>query len=127
CIIYVYGGFEKMRGATWWQGDAIWNALANMQLVKVNLEFIAWIPGTIALITYFTVVWETYFAALVWPRQTRPYVLAFGVLLHAGIGLTMNIPFFSYFMIASYLVFVEGPALRRWMPAWASVPGRIRG
>src|SRR5213075_1245644 len=44
-IIYAYSGLEKLRGVTWWQGDAIWNTLANGQLVGLNLSFIAHVPA----------------------------------------------------------------------------------
>ncbi|MCC7441915.1 MAG: HTTM domain-containing protein [Bdellovibrionales bacterium] len=115
CVVYVYGGVEKFRGQTWWQGDAIWNTLANGQLVDVNLEFIAWVPGLVALISYGVVYWETFFVALVWPLRIRPYVLAFGVALHLGIGLTMNIPYFSLFMIVSYFTFVPAAPLRAFL------------
>lgn len=111
CVIYAYGGTEKLRGITWWRGDAIWNTLANGQLVTSDYSFIAHMPWLVAGMTFATLLWEIYFPVIVWVRKLRPWVLAFGIVLHVGIGWTMNIVFFSLLMMCSYVMFLE-----RWQP-----------
>lgn len=113
CIIYAYSGIEKLRGVTWWRGDAIWNALAHGQMVTIDLSFLRYINGAVIIATYSTLAWEIYFPAIVWNRKLRSWVLAFGVALHFGIAVTMAIPYFSYFMIISYVFFLNAEAVRR--------------
>lgn len=119
CIIYAYSGIEKLRGVTWWRGDAIWNALAHGQMVTIDLGFLRYIGSVVIIATYSTLAWEIYFPALIWNKKLRPWVLGFGMALHLGIAVTMAIPYFSYFMIISYLFFIEPDTLKRIM-------GRLR-
>ena len=60
-------------------------------------------------ITLLTVFWEASYPALVWPRLTRPLVLAMAVLVHLGIGLAMGMMEFGLAMIVANAAFV---------PAW---------
>ncbi len=106
CIIYGYSGLEKIKGVTWWRGDAIWNVLANPQLVNYDFSFIIYIPFLVTLMTFSTLMFEVYFPALIWNPKVRPWLLGFGVLLHLGIGLSMNLMFFSLLMIWSYVLFL---------------------
>lgn len=113
CIIYAYAGFEKTKGPTWWKGDAIWNSLGNGQLTTIDFSFLQYFPVFIAFMTFATIIWETYFIFLVWYKPLRYYILGFGVFLHIGIAISLNIPFFSLLMVCAYLVFLEGKTLRR--------------
>lgn len=106
CVIYAYGGTEKLKGASWWRGDAIWSTLANGQLVTSDYSWVVHFPFLIAVMTFTTLLWEVYFPVLVWLKRTRLAVLVFGVLLHVGIGFSMNIVFFSLLMMISYVLFL---------------------
>lgn len=107
CIIYGYSGLEKLKGLRWWRGEAIWDVLANSQLARWDFSWATAIPIPIMIATYMTLAWEVYFPVLVWNRRLRYPVLAFGVLLHTGIGIAMNIPYFALIMILAYSVFLE--------------------
>ncbi len=106
CIVYIYSGLEKLKGPTWWKGEAIWYVLANPQFARVNLDWAANLPIVLSIATYLTLLWEIYFTVLVWLPSWRKKVLLFGVLFHLGIGFMVNIPYFSLLMIASYSVFL---------------------
>jgi uncharacterized membrane protein YphA (DoxX/SURF4 family) len=107
CIIYGYSGLEKLMGSHWWRGDALWEILANSQSATWNFGWTAELPVFIVIGTYATLAWEIYFPALIWIGRLRPWVLLFGVLMHLGIAITINIPFFSFLMISSYSLFVD--------------------
>lgn len=113
CVIYGYTGMEKLKGVPWWEGTASWNAMANSQLAFIDFAFIAKWPIFIILGTYFTLLFEIYFPALVWPKRLRPWVLLAGVFFHIMIGLTMGLVFFSCVMTSSYLFFVSTKTLRK--------------
>ncbi len=114
CIIYVYSGLAKAQGKSWWQGDALWNVLANGQLTSIDFSFLQNFPTVLTVMTYLVVLWETYFPCLVWLRATRTPSLLLGVFLHTLIGITMGIPFFSLFMISTYLLWIEPSTLKKW-------------
>ncbi|MGE0616828.1 MAG: HTTM domain-containing protein [Bacteriovoracia bacterium] len=123
CIIYAYSGLEKAKGVPWWQGDALWITFANTQLTTADYSFIHHIPAVLAVLTFATLLWEVYFVCLVWIRPLRKYVLGFGVLLHLGIGVSVGLGFFSYFMIITYLHFLDPSQLKR---GWRLVTDRVR-
>jgi hypothetical protein len=115
CIIYAYSGLEKIKGPLWWNGEALWSVLANSQLARFDFSWIASFPIVIVLATYSTLLWEIYFPALVWARPLRPWMLSFGVALHLGIAIAINIWWFGFLMIATYLLFVEPRSLEKFL------------
>jgi hypothetical protein len=115
CIIYGYSGFEKLKGLLWWRGEALWYALANVQIARFDFSWVAHFPILIVIGTYATVLWEVYFPVLVWIKPVQKYVLAFGVLLHIGIAITVYIPFFAGLMISTYVLFLDRELLNQMM------------
>ncbi len=107
CIIYLFGGLSKLRGDFWWEGSAMWWSIVNYEYQSLDITWLGWSPMIIALTTHLTLFWETFYPALVWPRLTRPFVLAMAVLVHGGIGLALGMPTFGFMMIVANLVFVS--------------------
>jgi len=107
CIVYGYSGLEKLKGAHWWRGEAIWDVLANAQLARYDFSFVAAVPLLIVGATYLTLLFEIYFPALVWVPRLRYPLLALGVALHLGMALALDIAFFAALMIASYALFLD--------------------
>lgn len=107
CIIYAYSGLEKIRGPRWWNGEALWNILANPQLARMDFGWMSHFPLVIVFLTYATLLWEIYFPALIWLGKLRYPMLIFGVLMHVGIGISISIPFFGAIMILTYIVFLR--------------------
>ncbi len=107
CIIYAYSGFDKVRGLTWWTGDAIWYALGNTQVASIDFSFLAHTPSILTLLAVVTVLWECYFPILIWIPQIKKYVIYIGVCLHLGIAVMMNLFEFSLVMLAAYPLFMN--------------------
>lgn len=107
CVIYAFAGIEKLKGTHWWRGEALWDVLANSQLARFDFSWISSFPLAIVAMTYSTLAWEIYFPALIWVKRARYPMLAFGVLLHIGIAVTVSIPFFGMLMIVAYALFLE--------------------
>jgi uncharacterized membrane protein YphA (DoxX/SURF4 family) len=120
CLIYLTTGLAKLvRGAgpfegTWWEGTSIHYALNDVTMSRwsyAQLPLPLWLT---ALATYLTVWWEVLFPLLVvWPR-TRKWALWFGVLLHLGIWLTIEVGWFSFYTLALYGVWIPGEFWDRW-------------
>ena len=107
CAIYFWAGFSKLKGPTWWTGEAMWNVIANQEYQTIDLTWMAWIPWLPFLIAHITIAWETSFIVLVWNRRLRPLVLAMGTAMHFGIGAFLGMWTFGLIMTFAYLSFSD--------------------
>ena len=111
-IVYLFAGLGKAQGETWWNGEAIWGALASHEYQTLDLTWLADYMWLVNLATLIAFTWELAYAALVWPRLTRPVMLILAVLVHLGIGLAMGMLTFGLVMIYANMSFVEPSWLR---------------
>jgi hypothetical protein len=116
CVIYLFGGISKMRGDTWWDGTAVWLALASYEYQSLDMTWLVQFPFVIALASHATVFWETFYCVLIWPRATRPIFLAMAVLVHGGIALCLGMVTFGLVMLIANIAFVP-PEVTQWMLA----------
>lgn len=128
CVIYAYSGWHKLRGIPWWKGEAIWGVIGNYQYARHDFSWVAHFPGLVIFATYSTLLWEIYFPVLVWLRKWRPWMLLFGVALHVGIAVFINIPFFAAIMMVGYCAFLGDVEIKRGFAAvkfLAPLEGRL--
>lgn len=124
-IIYGATGLEKLRGASWHSGDALYYALSLRTFQRfpaLTDTLLALLPVQVCLklLTWLTLGWELLFPLMVLWRPTRTLALWVGLLIHVGIALTMMVGSFSYAMVWGYLAFMG--------PGWAAVLAtRLRG
>lgn len=119
-VTYLFAVFWKVQGSAWVDGHALawaWRAgdVARLPLPMFVYDSLLWS----AVLSYVTIIGELALAILLWNRRARPYVVAFGLLLHLGIEVTMTVGFFGLTICAMYLAFVEPRTAERWM-------GRLR-
>ena len=126
CIIYLFAGFGKLRGDSWWDGTALWGAVANLEYQSIDMTWLGQWPLLINVLTFTVVSWEIVYVVLVWPRLTRPLILALAVPLHMGIALCMGMITFGLVMLIGNLAFVS-PHLIRHGFAWVAGRGRAGG
>jgi hypothetical protein len=107
CIVYGYSGLNKVQGAAWWKGEALWYILSNPQMAHLNFSWISHFPVIVVVATYSTLFWEVYFPALVWVPKMRYPALIGGVLLHIGIGIVMGLTSFALMMVILYMMFLR--------------------
>ncbi|MBX7165484.1 MAG: HTTM domain-containing protein [Pirellulales bacterium] len=112
CVIYLFAGLAKLEGETWQNGTALWGAVANLEYQSLDATWMAGYPLLINALTQTTVFWETFYIGLVWPRLTRPIIIAMAVPLHLGIALAMGMITFGLIMILANFAFLS-PALVR--------------
>ncbi len=118
CVIYLFGGLWKARGTNWWDGTALWFAISNHEYQSIGITWIGRFPILFSALTHLTVLWEVFYCALVWPRLTRPLVLAMAVAVHGGIALFLGMPTFGTIMIVANAIFVS--------PSWIASLGDRR-
>jgi Vitamin K-dependent gamma-carboxylase len=112
-VIYMYTGFEKLKGGTWWDGTALWTVFANPQFAAFDFIWLRHFPLFFAVGTFTTIMFEVYFPALIYFRRTRYFGLALGVLFHVLIGVTLGLMPFSLVMMSTYFLFLDRLDLRR--------------
>ena len=115
CVVYFFSGCGKLLGASWWEGTALWGAVANDQYRTLDLTGLASHPLLTNALTLATLFWEVAYPALVWPRLTRRLALGMAVAVHLGIGVAMGMMEFGLAMITANLAFVTAPTLRAFL------------
>lgn len=105
--IYLFSGFEKLRGASWWDGTALWAVFANSQMVVTDLTWLRHFPLVIVLATWGTVLFEIFFPIFVWNKKWARLFLIAGIGFHLTIGLMIWLWSFALIMIAPYALFLH--------------------
>jgi hypothetical protein len=108
CAIYFFGGLGKARGWMWWDGTAMWYAAASYEYQSLDMTWIGRYPLLGSMLTHATLFWEILYAALVWPRLTRPWILAVALFVHLGIALFLGMITFGIMMLVANSVFLTG-------------------
>lgn len=115
CVIYFWAGFAKLKGASWWTGEAMWQVIANQEYQTMDLTWMAWVPWLPYLIAHITVAWEVFFCVLVWRPRLQSLMLAMGTAMHLGIGAFLGMWTFGLIMTFPYLAFGDPSRWRRWL------------
>jgi hypothetical protein len=113
CVVYLFSGISKLQGPAWWDGRAILLALTNLEYQSFDMTWMAKHPWLVALLTHITVFWETFYCALIWPRLTRPIMLAIAVGVHLGIGAFLGMWTFGIAMLIGNVAFISPWVVRR--------------
>jgi hypothetical protein len=127
CVIYFFAAMGKLRGDSWWNGHAMWLSIANLEYQSLDVTWLAHWPLLSAIATQITVYWELFFCVLVWPRVTRPIVLALAVPVHLGIALCMGMITFGLIMLVGCLSFVPPWLVRHCLDRKQLAAGEGRG
>jgi hypothetical protein len=108
CSIYLISGLDKMGSESWRLGDAITFVGKLKYMVAPGLvdSFPAG-DGVKMILSWIVIVFELSFSVLVWFRQTRLWVLLFGIIFHLVIFFVLTLPDFGLIMILSYLIFLN--------------------
>lgn len=112
CVVYLFAGTGKLLGATWWNGEALWGAIANHEYQTLDVTWLAYSPWAINFGTHVIALWELTYSALVWPRLTRPLMIALAIPLHLGIALCLGMVEFGLAMLIGNLAFVPPETMR---------------
>jgi hypothetical protein len=113
CVIYFFAGISKLQGPSWWSGEAMWRAFANLEYQSLDMTWLAWHPWLVNVMSHVSVVWEVSFCFLIWRPRWRPLVLAGAVVLHLGIGACLAMWTFALIMLVGCAAFLPNDEVRR--------------
>jgi hypothetical protein len=112
CIIYLFSAIAKLSGYPWLVGEATWLSFDMAEYRWLDVTWLYDHPLLMNFMTHVTVFWELSYCALVWPRLTRPWVLAMAVAVHGGIATALGMPTFALAMLIGNLAFVSPKTVR---------------
>lgn len=115
CAIYLFSGLGKLEGTTWWTGEAIWLSIASLEYQSLDVTFLGYQKWLLDLLAHSTVFFELFYCFLIWPRFTRPWLLATAIGMHAFIALCMGMITFGVAMMIGNLAFVYPQTVRKIM------------
>jgi len=116
--LFFFSAVDKLKGETWWSGDALWIALNNFEFNNVSVMWLAehyWIAN---LMTYATLMIELGYTFLIWGKPTRPYFLIAALLLHLGIAVLMGLYLFAAVMAVGHLAFLRTEWILAFLAIW---------
>ncbi len=116
-LIYLNSGLWKLFGEAWRDGSATYLAVSHSVFRRFPYDVPPELHVVLTVLTYATLLWEITFPLLLLSRRWRPIALCFGVAMHVGVWLLLEVGPFSWMMIGSYVAFVEPSTLARWVDA----------
>jgi antimicrobial peptide system SdpB family protein len=139
CVIYFHAAIGKFAVEEWVDGTALWyfatNRLFGMNDALLSLSMpIFKSPILLPLLTWGSLILESFLAAgLLMKKRYRGWLLAFGIVFHAGIILMFGLVSFAITMFAALIVYLRPfdrpfrlespvPAL---LTAWARIRQRV--
>jgi hypothetical protein len=106
CICYAYTGIEKLKGAQWWEGTAVWYVTGMDELIPHDLAFIKSFPLIVGVMSMATIIFEVYFIFAVWNKRLRYPWLFVGLFFHLGTAIFMDLWFFCLVVTLTYILFL---------------------
>jgi hypothetical protein len=104
CSIYFISGLDKIGSESWRSGEAItFVSKLKYMVAPALVDSFPTGEGMKMILSVF----ELSFSVLVWLRQTRLWVLLFGIVFHFVIFFVLTLPDFGLIMILSYLIFLN--------------------
>jgi hypothetical protein len=113
-LVYFTTVWWKWFGTFWKDGTATWYPENLNEFYRFPVPNFLHHQPFIALATYGTLVVELSMATLVFYRPLRKYVLLGGIAMHGYIEYRMNIPFFAFTIVATYICFYDGEEISAW-------------
>lgn len=113
--LYFTMGTSKLFGEIWWRGEGIWSLMALMHTRWIDWSFLREYGYVINAWTHLQVFYELSFAALIWPRFTRPIMLVLGIVLWLLLLPVSGLVNFCLLMIVANMAYVPAAWLRSWL------------
>lgn len=127
-FVYFYAFVWKAMGTMWLEGTALYYTARLPEFWRFPVPYALEHMWTIQISSWLTLLVEFSLGTLVWIKEFRYPVLIAGVLLHAGIEYSMNIPLFGLVMTSAYITFIEPRHLERllqWLRLRKFVPANL--
>lgn len=123
CIIYLNAGLSKFLYPIWRDGATVHYAVSHNVFHRFPVHIAPSLDWIETMATYGTLAWEIGFPFMMFNRVTRRIALITGVLMHLGMGTTMEVGPFSPVMLGAYVAFLEPATVSRWFARLRTAAG----
>ena len=117
-LIYLRTVGWKLRGKTRRNGTAIAYALRAVDFRRCTAPKLLFSPKITLLLTYGTLVAETFVGIGVWISELRYVAIIVGFAFHLGIETFLNVHLFGVAMCVGLLVFLPPHDVAAWFSSW---------
>lgn len=114
-LLYFVSFLQKMRGAPWLQGTALFYVYHLNELRRFPLPSWFFHPVVLNLVSWSALALEFSLGILIWVKEFRYFLLALGLLFHFWLEYSLHIPLFQWDVLSAYILFVEPADISR---AW---------
>jgi hypothetical protein len=112
-LVYFITFCWKSTGGGWIKGDALYYITKLEEFRRFPVPSWMQHPLLLKLGTWLTLAVEFSLGVLVWFKDLRYIVLAFGVVFHLTIEYSLNVPLFEWEIMSAYVLFVDADDLMR--------------
>jgi hypothetical protein len=95
CMVYLFAGFSKSLGTTWWNGEAIWRSVMAIDFRMFDVSILAHYPMLLTALGVSVLILELGYPLFVSMPKTRRLCLFATVGMHIGIAIFMKLWFFA--------------------------------
>jgi hypothetical protein len=113
-LVYFTTLWIKSWGSHWKDFSATWYTARLEEFYRFPVPQFMKEPPVVQLTSAGTLITEFALATFVFYRPTRKWVLLGGILMHAFIEYSMNVPLFAFLMCSWYIAFYEGEEVVAW-------------
>lgn len=99
CLVYVFAGFSKSLGTTWWNGEAIWRSVMALDFRMFDVSFLSNYPALLTALGISVLILEFFYPLFIFTKKTRRFWLFATVGMHIGIAVFMKLWFFAAILI----------------------------
>lgn len=121
CVIYFFGGFSKILGTHWWNGEAIWRAVTQPGFTMLDMTWLSTVPIIPIVVGWLVLLVETFYSLFINLIKTRLVWLLAAFAMHLGIGYFMGLYQFAMLMIVwnmcayGHQYFLKSTILKEWI------------
>lgn len=105
-LLYCQAFFSKIAGEMWVNGTALYFTTRLEDFRRFHFAAIADNIEILKFLTWSTLAIEFSLFTLIWLKDLRYIVILLGLLLHASIDISMNLPIFQWLMMAAFIPFI---------------------
>jgi hypothetical protein len=118
-IVFFFTGAQKLRGESWWSGEAVWVVINNAEFAHAPLA--GWFAQHFWLVnitTHGALLVELAYPFLIWGARTRPWILGAAIVFHLGTAALFGLYLFAWVAIVGHLSFMPSGVI-----GWLAVRG----
>lgn len=106
-VIYLYTFYWKLKGSTYRNGTALYYVMHNYNYTRFKLPKFMLQKPIVQFLSWGALIIECALGTVIWIDEFRNATIVIGILFHLFIEYILSVHLFSWYMIASLLLFLN--------------------